>query len=142
MTRLETILRAQRGRYLWGVRSGEGSLLSWHVGDPHLHVEMGRTPDGVDQRFAEARGHWQVEILDGQLRIATPVGAATLDGDAAAPESVGALLAHFEGQALVSFELGEALALRFDLEAEFVLGGRRAWVRVSGPEGEAEWKPS
>ncbi len=139
MTNLHTILRAQRGRYLWGVAIGEGSLLSWHVGEPHLHVEMARAADGLERRIAEPRGRWQVEVLDGEVQLQTAVGAATLGSDLEPPEGAGSLLEHLEGQALVTCELGDALTLRFDLEAELVVGGSRAWVRSVGPEGEGEW---
>ncbi|MBO6937001.1 MAG: hypothetical protein JJ863_18665 [Deltaproteobacteria bacterium] len=139
MVPLQTILRAQRGRYLWGLRVGEGSLLSWQVGDAHLHVEMGRSVDGLDQRFAEPRGKWQVEVLDGEVLLKTPAGSGTIRAEEAPSEELEELLELLEGQALVSCELGESLALRFDLEAELVVSGARAWVRSVGPEGEGEW---
>ncbi len=139
MTKVHEILRAQRGRYLWGVTIGEGALLSWQVGDPHLHVALDRGRDGLERRSAEPKGRWQVAILDGEVTLATPVGTLELSGSEALPEDGDEVLAHFEGQALVGCEVGDELILRFDLESELSVSGPHALVRVVGPEGEAEW---
>lgn len=139
---MHEILRAQRGRYLWGVTIGEGSLLSWQVGEPHLHVAMDRTREGLESRSAEPKGRWQVAVLDGDVALSTPAGILTLSGAEALPEEGDELLGLFEGQALVASEIGEALTLRFDLESELRVSGPHALVRVVGPEGEVEWSGS
>jgi hypothetical protein len=142
VTKMHEILNAQRGRYLWGVTIGEGSLLSWQVGEPHLHLAMDRTWDGLERRSAEPRGRWQVAILDGEVALTTPAGELTLSGTEEPLADAGEVLALFEGQALVGCEIGGELTLRFDLESELVVRGPHALVRVVGPEGEAEWNGS
>jgi len=139
VTKVREILRAQRGRYLWGVTIGEGSLLSWQVGEPHLHVAMDRTGHGFESRSAEPKGRWQVAILDGEVTLATPAGILALSGAEELPEETDERLGLFEGQALVGCEVGDELVLRFDLDGELRVSGPHALARVVGPEGEAEW---
>ena len=141
MTSLHTLLREQRGRYVWGVRAGDESLLSWQVGDPHLHLEPGRTPEGFERRWAELRGRWQVAVLDGRARLGGPLGDLELTAEGEDHEDADEHLEFLAGQALVDFDLEPTrLVLRFDLGCELEISGEYALVRASaGDDRVAEW---
>ena len=143
MTSVHTLLRQQRGRYLWGVRLRDESLLSWQVGDPHLHLEPGRTVEGFECRFAAVGGRWQVAVLDGSVLLRTPLGVLDLrpDGDFdQVADEAGPHLGYLQGQALVAAEIQPTrILLRFDLETELELSGEHALLRVSRGDQTAEW---
>lgn len=151
------LLREQRGRYVWGVRAGDESLLSWQVGDPRVHLAPGRTVEGLECRHVELRGRWQVAILDGEVRMKSPLGEMELsanlepapgqmelsaDVEPALGQQGWAQLRYLEGQALVRADHDAGcVRLFFDLETELELSGPRALLSVARGDEARQWAP-
>ena len=128
-------LRATRGRYVWGVRTGDGALLSWEAGEPSLHVEMARSDAGVEVRTVRPRGRWQVAILEGDIQLTAGGYRIDLGTDPRKREALDC----FEGQALIGFAFhAGALTLRFDLDAVIEVSQPR--LAVADGERVVEWR--
>lgn len=111
-----------RGRYLWDLRAGDGSLLAFEAGQPLLAVVEWSDAEGRDRRSVRARGQYSFALHEGVVSLHDAEGYPLDPGD---PEDLDLL----GGQAIVlASHADDTLRLELDLGGTIELKGALVWT--------------
>lgn len=123
-----------RGRYVWGVRTGAESLLSFEVGEPRLEVHEHLDGRGEPRREVTACGRYRFALVDCRFELA--LDGETLATDEHGDGTVARAGQRLSGQALEGVSLeGDVLRLSFDLG-----GSLRVWRHPQSEAGAVVWE--
>ncbi|MEM9067405.1 MAG: hypothetical protein AAGE52_02835 [Myxococcota bacterium] len=112
---LATLFDPVRGRYGWGVRIGEGSLLRIELGPPTLEVDEAFV-EGAHHRSVTVRGRWQLALLECSFSLMTAIGEVH---EGSERDALFEAAEHLSGQALLDvIDEDPATRFTFDLGAE------------------------
>ncbi|MCB9599389.1 MAG: hypothetical protein H6721_14370 [Sandaracinus sp.] len=131
---VERAFAAWKGRYVWGVRVGAESLLSFEGGEPRLEVNEHHDVHGELRREVLPRGGHRFVVFDARFELGFHGETAATDEDG--PGTLARAAAELSGQALerVGLEKG-ALRLEFDLGAQL-----RVWRHPQSEPGALVWQ--